>query len=161
MKIINLSKDQLFASGSHGLYFRLSQREGVKIIKKSGCKNIPSLTSEKSQRVFQEATIGLLANGPTKKVVLAFFEGRYYFGILQRHVIEVKSPSKINLLSVKRSLSKKKVVHGDLHPKNIIQTSKGSVLIDYDPDYAHFVGDKKVYYTVKNKLIKDLKSLTL
>lgn len=161
MKTIKLSKDQLFASGAHGLYFRLSQREGVKIIKNSGCKKIPSLTSEKSQRVFQEATIGLLANGPTKKVVLALFEGRYYFGILQRHVTSVKTPTKIDLLRLKRSLAKRQVVHGDLHAKNIIQTSKGNVLIDYDPDYAHFVGDKKVYYTVKNKLIKEAKSLTL
>lgn len=163
MKIINLSKKQLVNSGRFGLYFRLSLRTGVKILKNAGYKEIPDVNSLRNQKIIQEATIGVLADAPTKRLAFVKFEGKYYIGILQRHVASRGSSKSADVLKLKKELAKKEVVHGDLQtPKNIINSRNGFVVIDFDPDRAYYVGAKSTYYTVKNKLIKDLKkSLTL
>lgn len=158
MKTIILNEKQLFSSGRYGLYFRVSQRNGIKIIKGSGVKKLPNLASAKNQKVIQEATIGVLAKSPTKKLVLVKYKGLYYVGIFQTHVRTVKSKANFSVEKIKSSLKKKKVVHSDIYVNNVLSTKKGFVLIDFDPDHSYFVGEKTVYYSVKNKLVKELKA---
>jgi hypothetical protein len=159
MKTISLSDKQIHGKGSFGVYFRLSQRTGVKIIKGTGRKQLPDLKSVKIQKVIQEAAIGILAEGPTKKLVWAKYKGLTYVGILQKHITTVKTNNiTFNLKKYKDDLIKKHIVYGDLHKKNVLVAPKAYVLIDFDPDTSYYVGSKQVYYTVKNKLVKDLKN---
>lgn len=159
MKIIKLTKKQLFDKGNFGLYFKISSKYGVKIDKKSGYKSkYINLNSLKNQRIIKEATIGKIANGPTKELVIVKFDKKYFLGIKQNHIYG-HFDENLNILNVKKKLIKNKVIHSDLHHKNVIINKKGYNIIDYDPDFSYFVGDKKLYYTIKNSLIKDLKKL--
>lgn len=161
MKTINLKKNQLVANGAHGLYFKISARTGVKILKKQGTKKIPNLKTVKSQKVIQEATIGVLAKSPTKNLALVKYQNLYYIGIVQTHIVSIKKgKQEFNesvVQKIKKSLAKNQVIHSDIFPNNVFETRKGFVLIDFDPDHSHFVGDKIKYYQVKNRLVKDLK----
>lgn len=158
MRLIKVSEKQLFGSGRFGNYFRLSQRMGVKISKIAGYAN-PALdvTTKKNQKVIKEATIGILAGGPTKELVLVQYKNKFFMGILQKHISGSMNKS-VDVSSLKKDLNKKEVVHGDLHSKNVIVNKSGSHVIDFDPDLSYFVGKKQTYYTVKNKLIKNFRS---
>lgn len=157
MEVITLTKKQIHNQGQFGLYFRTSQREGIKISKDSGYQNpILNLNSKKNQKIIKEATIGLLAGSATKDVVLVTYMGKFYLGIRQRHITG-KFDQDTNISKVKRSLNSKQIIHGDLHYKNIIINKHGPNVIDFDPCLSYFVGPKPVYYTVKNRIIKKIK----
>lgn len=158
MKIIKLYKKQIFDKGNFGIYFKISSKYGVKIDKKSGYKrkNL-NLKSLKNHKIIQEATIGKIANGPTKSLVIVYFNKKYFLGIKQKH-ISGYFDNNLNILEVKKKLRKNKIIHSDLHSKNVILNKNGYNVIDYDPDFSYFVGDKRFYYTVKSSLIKELKN---
>lgn len=158
MKTPVLKVSQIRGKGAHGLYFKQSPSKGVKITGKGyeSRKTLKSRikTSKKLQKVIKEATIGLLAGGATLGVEIVKYQGRYFLGINQRHLSSNKEVTEKTLKFVKDSLRKKKVLHGDLHFGNVRFFKGLAVAVDFDSDYAIFVGKKNVYYTVKNRLIK-------
>jgi hypothetical protein len=156
MKTINV-KSEPINEGRYGRYFQLSKSLEVKIYKVRGVNKL-NLKTVQSQRIIQEATIGLLAGSTTKSLVVVIYKGKQYLGILQKHISLKSSPISLkDIREAKKSLSKNNVLHGDLHSGNLIKKKSGFIVLDFDPEYAFFIGKKQAYYTVKNRLIKELK----
>lgn len=157
--MINLSTSQLIKSGFFGHYFRISKTKGVKIYKHGGYKTTQiDLSSKLSQRIIQEATIGVLAQSTTKEISIVKYKSKYYLGIIQKHVATKIKTNKKDIKTAKSMLFKKDIAHSDLHEGNLLKTKSNIYVIDFDPTYSRFVGKKTTYYTIKNKLIKQLKS---
>lgn len=160
--MISLSTSQLIKSGFFGHYFRVSKTKGVKIYKHGGHKTSKiDLSSKLSQRIIQEATIGILAQSTTKKISVVKYKNKYYLGIIQKHVTNKIDTNRKDIKIAKSMLFKKDIAHSDLHPGNLLKTKSNIYIIDFDPTYSRFVGKKTTYYTVKNKIIKQLKTESL
>lgn len=159
--MIKILKSQFCGKGTSGLYFRISQREGVKIFFRKKHKRpgniLKSLPSESCQEIIREATIGKLAH-VSKRLSIVEFEGFYYLGIVQKHISgRMGNTTPKEVLAIKKGLKAAKIIHGDIHNKNVIRTKNKLVPIDFDSRLSWYFGDKKTYYTVKNGIIKELK----
>lgn len=156
MKVLKVKANTPYLEGRYGKYLRISNQEGVKIYKGQGRVKI-NLNSPTSQRIIQEATIGVLANSPTKKLVIVQYKGKKYLGILQRHVSSKNSVIyDSDVKRIKQSLKKKLILHSDLHSGNLIKQGRKIIVLDYDPSFAFYIGKKQIYYATKNSLIKGL-----
>lgn len=157
MKTLRVKASTPVLEGRFGKYLRLSNNVGVKIYKGQGRDSI-NLDSHTSQRIIKEATIGVLSNSPTKGLVIVSYKGKKYLGILQRHVSLKTLPlNKKDVKKAKSELRKLEVIHSDLHSGNLIKKASKFVVLDFDPEYAFFIGKKQTYYATKHRLIKDLK----
>ena len=154
-----LRDHQIRGKGLSGTYFKVSSSKGVKIIGK-GYQSQEILlrrvkTSNRLQNIIKEATIGILANSATKTVEVVKYKKRFFLGIVQNHLTTKNVSYKI-VVEVQKDLRKRKIAHGDLHGGNIRWNKNQAVAMDYDPERACFVGDKRAYYTVKTRLVKKL-----
>lgn len=162
--IKTLLEKQIEGQGKFGIYFKLTPKSGVKILKNSGylSKKI-NLKSQKNQDLIKEVTIGLFAKQLTKGIDVFKYKNKYYLGIVQTHFNSVPKDFTINeLKNAKKEIFKNKVVHSDLHDGNLLWNprSKKIKVIDFQPSFAYYIGDKREYYRVKNGLIKKLKEKT-